>query len=49
MVYLRKNSKSLLNILPPLFMFDDKDFTQAMIDIYKKCDTYSIKINMEKL
>jgi tRNA1(Val) A37 N6-methylase TrmN6 len=49
MVYGRKNSKSLLSILPPLIMFEGEKFTTEMEDIYKMCDTYSIKVDMKQL
>jgi tRNA1Val (adenine37-N6)-methyltransferase len=47
MVNARKNSKSLLTILPPIVMFDGDKFTQEISDIYSFCDTYSIKVDME--
>lgn len=44
MIMMRKNSKSLLKVLPPFIMFDNKgDFTQNTLDIYDRCATYSIK------
>lgn len=47
LVYARKNSKSLTKILPPLFVFDDIEFTQEVQDIYKKSSTHSIKVDYE--
>jgi tRNA1Val (adenine37-N6)-methyltransferase len=49
MVYGRKNSKSHLSILPPLVMFEGANFTKEMEDIYKMCNTYSIKVDMKQL
>jgi tRNA1(Val) A37 N6-methylase TrmN6 len=43
MVYARKNSKSLLKVLPPIVMFKDNDFSFTMQNIYDLCATYSIK------
>ena len=47
LVYARKNSKSLTKILPPLFVFDDIEFTQEVQDIYKNSSTHSIKVDYE--
>jgi len=49
MVYARRNSKSLLTILSPIVMFDGENFTKEMSEIYKFCDTYSIKVDMENI
>jgi len=49
MVYGRKNSKSHLTILPPIVMFEDEKFTKEMEEIYKMCDTYSIKVDTTTL
>ena len=49
MVYVRKNSKSLLTILPPLIMFEGENFTKEMEAIYTMCNTYSIKVDMKQL
>jgi tRNA1(Val) A37 N6-methylase TrmN6 len=46
LVYARKNSKSLLNILPPLVVFDEDDFTTEVKEIYKKSSTHSIKVEI---
>lgn len=43
MIYARKNSKSLLKILPPVVMFETEKFSSQMEDIYDLCKTYSIK------
>ena len=47
LVYARKNSKSLTKILEPLIVFDDKEFSQEVQDIYKKSSTHSIKVDIE--
>jgi tRNA1(Val) A37 N6-methylase TrmN6 len=48
MVYVRKSSKSLMQISAPFVMFDEKgEFKDEILDIYKKCATYSIKVNMD--
>ena len=44
LVYARKNSKSLTKILPPLFVFENTEFTNEVQDIYKKSSTHSIKV-----
>ncbi|MCK5294468.1 MAG: methyltransferase [Arcobacteraceae bacterium] len=46
MVYARKNSKSLMDILPPLIMFDGDNLSSKVEQIYKKCDTHSIKVEL---
>lgn len=46
LVYARKNSKSLLNVLAPLAVFNKEDFTQEVMDIYKKSSTHSIKVEI---
>jgi len=44
MIYAKKGSKSVVNILPSLIMFNnDGKFTQEVENIYKKSATYSIK------
>jgi len=43
MIYARKNSKSLMQILPPLIMFDGKDFSQEVQKIYDSVQVHSIK------
>jgi len=48
MIYLRRNSKSKLKVLPPLIMFDDDHkFTNIVNNIYEKCATNSIKCEIE--
>jgi len=47
MVYARKNSKSLMDILPPLIMFEDKKLSEEVQNIYKKCNTHSIKVHLQ--
>ncbi|MDD6055889.1 MAG: methyltransferase [Helicobacteraceae bacterium] len=39
----KKNSKSLCEILPPLFVHFNKDFSEEVKEIYKKAKTWSIK------
>jgi len=46
MVYARKNSKSLMEILPPMIMFDNDKFTKEIEDIYNMCNTHSIKVEI---
>lgn len=46
MVYVRKNSKSLLKILNPLVVFEDSEFTKNVQEIYKKSSTHSIKVEI---
>jgi len=46
LVYARKNSKSLTKILEPLIVFDDKDFTKEVENIYKVSSTHSIKVEI---
>lgn len=47
LVYARKNSKSLTKILPPLFVFENSEFTNEVQEIYKKSSTHSIKVDYE--
>ena len=47
MVYARKNSKSLMDILPPLIMFEDTELSNEVQEIYKKCNTHSIKVQLQ--
>ncbi len=50
MIYARKNSKSLMSILPPFIMFNkDGSFTQETLLVYDKCATHSIKVNMDDI
>lgn len=49
MVYARKNSKSLLSILPPIILYDGENLTKKTSEIYQFCDTYSIKVDMENI
>ena len=46
LIYARKNSKSLLSILEPLFVFEGKEFSKNTQEIYKKSSTYSIKAHI---
>ncbi len=44
MVYARKNSKTMIKILPPVIMFnEDGKFTEATNNVYERCSTHSIK------
>ena len=48
LVYAKRNSKSLTKILKPLIVFDkNNDFTEEVLDIYKKSSTHSIKADIE--
>jgi tRNA1Val (adenine37-N6)-methyltransferase len=46
MIYARKNSKSLMSIRHPFVMFKDNEFTKEMQDVYDKCNTHSIKVEL---
>jgi tRNA1(Val) A37 N6-methylase TrmN6 len=46
MVYARKNSKSLMNILSPFIMFENDKLSNKIIEIYKICNTHSIKVEL---
>jgi tRNA1(Val) A37 N6-methylase TrmN6 len=48
MIYARKDSKSMLEVKEPFIMFEDGDFTKNMQDIYDKCNTHSIKVNIKE-
>lgn len=48
MLYLRKNSKSLMHVLPPLIMFENEQFSQEVQQIYKNTSTHSIKCDILK-
>lgn len=39
----KKNSKSQCEILPPLFTHEGADFSQEVLEIYKRTNTWSIK------
>ena len=43
MLHVRKNSKSLLNILPPFIAFDGDEFSKDSLAVYAKARTNSIK------
>lgn len=47
LVYARKNSKSLTQIIKPLFVFEGKEFTNEVKSIYEKSSTHSIKVEIE--
>ena len=46
MIYTRKNSKSLLGALPPIIMFQNGVISDEVNEIYKICDTYSLKVEI---
>jgi len=46
MIYARKNSKSNMEILPPMIMFEKDRICDDVNNIYKMCDTYSIKVEI---
>ena len=48
MIYARKDSKSMLQVKEPFIMFEDGNFTKNMQDIYDKCKTHSIKVNIKE-
>lgn len=43
MLHVRKNSRSLLNILPAFIAFNGDSFSDEMLMLYKQADTESIK------
>ncbi len=46
MIHARKNSKSLLNVLPPFISFIGDKFTDELIQIYEKSNTKSVKCQL---
>jgi tRNA1(Val) A37 N6-methylase TrmN6 len=47
MVDIRKNSKALMQVSSPFVMFDKNgDFRSEILDIYERCATHSIKVDM---
>jgi tRNA1(Val) A37 N6-methylase TrmN6 len=46
LIYARKNSKSLVDILPPIIMFKNKVISDEVNNIYKMCNTYSLKVEI---
>ncbi len=46
MVHLKKNSRSLASILPPLIVFEDDQYTPAVEAMYQKAKVHSIKCPM---
>lgn len=46
LVYARKNSKSLLQVLEPLTVFENGDFSDKVNGIYKMSSTHSIKVEI---
>ncbi|AXK48939.1 methyltransferase [Aliarcobacter trophiarum LMG 25534] len=48
MIYAKKDSKSLLKVLTPLIVFDEKnEFTKTVKNIYNEAQTHSIKALIE--
>jgi len=47
LVHARNNSKSLMQVLPPLIAFDGENFSHEAQRIYKKAGTNSIKCKIE--
>lgn len=48
MIYAKKDSKSLLKVLSPLIVFDEKnEFTKTVQNIYNEIQTHSIKALIE--
>lgn len=43
MLHLKKNSKAMLNVLPPLITFSEESYTPAVQAIYDKAKAHSIK------
>ena len=43
LVHARSNSRSMMQVLPPLFAFEGEEFSQEAKDIYTKAGTKSIK------
>ncbi len=46
MIHVKKNSKSLVNILPPMIMFEEGQYTPAVQAIYDRAKVHSIKCLM---
>ena len=46
MIYARKDSKSMLEVKSPFIMFENNDFSKNMQDIYDRCNTHSIKVEI---
>lgn len=46
MIHVKKNSKSLVNVLPPLIMFEEGQYTPAVQAIYDRAKVHSIKCPM---
>ena len=43
LIYARLNSKSQIDIMPSLFIQQEKELSKEMEEIYKKANTYTIK------
>lgn len=46
LIYARKGSKSLMKVLPSLYVFKGSEFTQEVQTIYKHSSTHSIKVEL---
>jgi tRNA1(Val) A37 N6-methylase TrmN6 len=46
MIYARKDSKSMLEVKSPFIMFENNGFSKNMQDIYNRCNTHSIKVEI---
>jgi tRNA1(Val) A37 N6-methylase TrmN6 len=46
MIYARKDSKSMLEVKSPFIMFENNNFSKNMQDIYDRCNTHSIKVEI---
>lgn len=46
LIYARKNSKSLMRVMPALMVFDEENFTEEVQEIYKHSSTHSIKVEI---
>ncbi len=46
MIYARKDSKSMLEVKSPFIMFENNDFSKNMQNIYDRCNTHSIKVEI---
>ncbi|PPK60707.1 tRNA1(Val) A37 N6-methylase TrmN6 [Malaciobacter marinus] len=46
LVYARKDSKSLTKTLSPIFVFEKEEFSKEALEVYTKCSTHSIKVEI---
>jgi len=47
MVYARKNSKTMMKIMPPLIMFEKNEFSNEVNKIYANFAVHSIKVELD--